>query len=170
MVGLLGSQFSKAAKRMLRGCRGNIEDVQQGPIFQNFLQQHNLTDEDIEPNISESTRGEPEQYEWLTQLMGGEYGSQMPDAPLYDPPYSQLSMRGVWESGQGSGTATRNVGESGQSSGAAAGDDEEDVRLGEDPTLAQLRRTTRVRTAPTNYTPSAYPRGRGRGTAPLQPE
>jgi hypothetical protein len=74
MIGFLAGPFKKAAKRVLRGCRGNIEDVQQGHVFQNLLKQHNIDDLDIEPDISEMVRPQPEQYDWLNQLVGGIMG------------------------------------------------------------------------------------------------
>jgi hypothetical protein len=47
-------------------------------------------------------RVQPDHYDWLDQLVGGEHASQMAEAPLFNPQYSQLSQAGVWEIGQGS--------------------------------------------------------------------
>jgi hypothetical protein len=48
-------------------------------------------------------------YDWLEQLVGGEHASQMVEAPLFNPPCSQLSHGGVWETGQGSHAAEAEV-------------------------------------------------------------
>jgi hypothetical protein len=50
--------------------------------------EHGLQDEDLEPSLAEGLRVQPDHYDWLDQLVGGEDASQMPEAPLFNPPYS----------------------------------------------------------------------------------
>jgi hypothetical protein len=38
------------AKKVLRTCRGNIHDVDQGVMFRNLMLEHGLRDEDLEPS------------------------------------------------------------------------------------------------------------------------
>jgi hypothetical protein len=71
--------------------------------------EHGLRDEDLEQSLVEGLRVQPDHYDWLDQLVGGEHASQMAEAPLFNPPYSQLSQAGVWETGQGSHAAEPEV-------------------------------------------------------------
>jgi hypothetical protein len=94
----------------------------------------------------------------------------MAEAPLFNPPYSQLSHGGVWETGQGSHAAEAEVEWTiedevecaaefvfGSSSQTANYEQEDD-------NVVPLRRTTKQDRVPSIYTPSAYDnRGHGRG-------
>jgi hypothetical protein len=114
---------------------------------------------------------QPDHYDWLDHIVGGEDASQMAEAPLFNPPYSQLSQAGVWETGQGSHAAEPEVERTEDaakravefvfgSSSQAANYEQENKNI------APLRRTTREGRAPSTYTPSSYDnRGRGRGRA-----
>jgi hypothetical protein len=124
----------------------------------------------LEPSIAESLHVQPDHYDWLDQLVGGEHAIQMPEAPLFNPLYSHLSHDGVWETGQGSRAAEAEVERTtkdkveraaefvfGFSSQTANYKQEDDI-------IVPLRRTTREGRAPSTYTPSAYDnRGRSRG-------
>ena len=92
-VGALANRACNAfARRMLRGCRGHIQDVQQGHIWQNFMAQHNLRDEDIEATLPERRRVQPNDYMWMNELTGGDYASSMQEAPLHSNiPTARLS-------------------------------------------------------------------------------
>ena len=92
-VGALASRACNAfARRVLRGCRGHIQDVQQGHMWQNFMAQHNLRDEDIEPTLPERRRVQPNDYTWMNDLTGGDYASSMQEAPLHtNIPTARLS-------------------------------------------------------------------------------
>jgi hypothetical protein len=57
--------------------------------------EHSLRDKDLESSIAEGLRVQPDHYDWLDQLVGGEHASQMAEAPLFNPLYSQLSHAGV---------------------------------------------------------------------------
>jgi hypothetical protein len=85
-----------------------------------------------------------------------------PEAPLFNPLYSQLSHAGVWETEQGSCAVEAEVERTtkdkveraaefvfGFSSQIANYEQEDDI-------IVPLRRTTREGRAPSTYTPSAY--------------
>ena len=92
-VGVLANRACNTfARRMLRGCRGNIQDVQQAHIWENFMAQHNLRNEDIENTMPERRRVQESDYMWMNDLTGGDYARVMQEAPLYSSiPTARLS-------------------------------------------------------------------------------
>jgi hypothetical protein len=117
-------------------------------------------------------RVQPDHYDWLDQLVGGEHASQMVETPLFNPPYSQLSQAGVWETGQGSHVAepevertTENVAE--YATEFVFGFSSQTTNYEqENENVVPLRRTTREGRASSTYTPSSYDNwGRGRDHA-----
>lgn len=152
------------ARRVLRVCRGNLEDVEQGHIFENFMQQHGIREDDFDSTLGERMRVQAPDYDWLNQLLGADYASSMVEAPLYRPPFAQLSQHGVWEHGEGSNAAAQGgVFEQGGPSSQYPTSQVENPTQTEVPQVDRRGRVIRPREA---YTPSEYVnrRGRGRGT------
>jgi hypothetical protein len=164
-VGALASQAIRAfARRVLRTCRGNLEDVNQGAVFNQFMQQHNIQEDDFEPSLAESMRVRPGDYDWMNQLLGSNYASFMPVGPLYRPESAQLSQ-GVWNHGESSNQGVHERGES-----SIQPPTQEPYSQVEDPTqgthVAQEQRPRRQARPRDAFTPSAYDtfgRGRNRG-------
>ncbi|KAJ3686230.1 hypothetical protein LUZ61_015394 [Rhynchospora tenuis] len=77
----------RLSKKILRVCRGNLEDVSRGAVMDNFLSLHGVVEEDLADSSSEE-EGESSQqvpdYSWLDNLLGGNYSSQLVE-PIYYP-------------------------------------------------------------------------------------
>jgi hypothetical protein len=166
VVGALASQAMRAfARRVLRTCRGNLEDVNQGVVFNQFIQQHNMQEDDFEPSLAESMRVRLEDYDCMNQLLGSNYASFMPVGPMYRPKSTQLSQEGVWEHGESSNQGVHERGES-----SSQQPTQEPYSQVEDPTqgthVAPEQRPRRQARPWDAFTPSAYDthgRGRNRG-------
>lgn len=71
------------ARHVLRVWRGNIEDVEQGQMFDNFMLQHGFRDKEFDVTLAERMRVQVGDYDWLNQLVGSYYASLMVEAPLF---------------------------------------------------------------------------------------
>ena len=143
------------ARRVLRTCRGNIDDVHRGPLFTQMLEQHGVEEEDFESTDDETDMA-PTQHAWMNELLGGDYASQVPYAPVYDPEYVPLSQHGTWEHGQSS---QQGPSEQAESSRAA----EERAQAVQQPPPRRTTRYGRTVSQPDAYTPGTRGRGRGGG-------
>ena len=168
--------YNALARRILRTCRGNLEDVNRGAIFEQFMAQHNIWDVDFEPTRSERMRVQSSDYQWMNELLGGNYASSMVEAPLYRPPSGRLSRDGVWEHGESSSAATARTSSSqpvNEDPISQVIDPTQHVQM---PTAVvpeprTVQRPRRVIRPPEPYTPTQYlehlrrarRRGRGRG-------
>jgi hypothetical protein len=113
IVGVLASQAMRTfARRVLRTCRENLEDINQGAVFNQFMQRHNIQEDDFEPSLVENMRVRPRDYGWMNQLLGSNYASFMPVGPMYRSESAQLSQEGVWEHGESSNQGVHERGES----------------------------------------------------------
>ena len=136
------------ARRVLKTWRENIEDVQRGALFNQMLEQHGVDAEDFGSNPDEQGV-ESAQNDWMNDLRGGDYASQVPYAPVYEPEYVPLSQHGVWDHGESSQQA--------ESSRAA----EERAQTTQQTAPQRVTRYGRQVQQPDAYTPDVGGRGPG---------
>ncbi|KAJ1686186.1 hypothetical protein LUZ63_017576 [Rhynchospora breviuscula] len=92
------------ARWALRVCRSNLDDVNRGDVFQQFLAQHELSEENIDLTQEQSVEVNLADQQWLSTLLSSEYGMFVPEPPIFQPITRQLSQAGVWERGESSGS------------------------------------------------------------------
>ncbi|KAJ3700723.1 hypothetical protein LUZ61_004428 [Rhynchospora tenuis] len=100
------------ARHVLRCCRGNIEDVNRGDVFDQFIANHNVQEEEMAIPEEENTQVNPADVVWLHDVLGTDYGNFLCESQIFFTQTQQLSQQGIWEAGGASGVGDDGAGPS----------------------------------------------------------